>query len=228
MAKEFFHEIAIGDQASAEGARDSVGGPPILNADQEVPRCKLCEQPMMLFLQLDLRAEFGLGFAADSHLLLFMCAEHNECAQGEPLAQQEHYAMLLNKPGGEEVVAAPDNILQPRALSFTRRDETVEADEYLKSGEMGLEGFKVGGVPAWLNYDQHDTGFPDTCSLCGSPFEFVLQIPDYTDFPKQATAPEQPDGSSANDYQWLLGNACYVLACAKQCDPRSLIVINDN
>lgn len=227
MAKDYFHEIEISEPAP-EGTRDSVGGCPILKAGQDVPTCKLCDQPMMLFLQLDLREPFGLGFAPGSHLLLFGCREHNECAQGEPVPQQEHYAIILNPPGGEDVHAKPDHILENRALTFTRREEAVEENEYLKSGEVGTYGFKVGGTPGWINFDHFDPSFSSNCNFCDAPYEFILQIPDYTDLPKQASAPEQPHGSSSKAYQWLLGNFCYVLGCSAQCNPRAQIVINDN
>lgn len=228
MAEDFFHQIVVTDTSPADRSRNMVGGPPILAAKQHVPRCKLCDERMILFLQLDVRADFGLDFEAGSHLLLFMCKEHNECAQGEPPSLQEHYAMLLNRPYTEEYHAEGDGIIVARELQFVHTREFVEPNEYLKSGKTGTQAFKIGGVPCWFNFDHHDPAYHDRCEFCGAPYAFILEIPEYFDFEKTESAPEQPDGSSSAAYNWLLGNECYVLGCSAQCDPRSLIVLNDN
>ena len=64
MAEDFYHQIVVADTEPEDGARDLVGGRPILAAKQQIPKCKLCNEEMMLFFQIDLPADFGLNDAS--------------------------------------------------------------------------------------------------------------------------------------------------------------------
>jgi hypothetical protein len=58
--------------------------------------------------------------------------------------------------------------------------------------------------------------------------QFIGQIPDSFGFVKTPDAPQQPDGFSATEYCFLLGNQVYILACSNQCHERAAIAICDN
>ncbi len=231
MPAHVMHRIEVTEEEAVAADRDTIGGAPHLPAGQDHPRCKLCDQPMVLFWQFDVRQEFGLPFAPGSHLLAFMCPEHNDASiisnlfDAAPLPprfwEQEagHYAVLLVPPGSPTTAGPIDRYLDPRKLRF------LPAPEQVTSGHdfsFGSPEFKVGGVPGWINYA------PQPKCSCGGAMRFVCQLPDSFAFPQSGSAPAQPDSFSKSDYCFLLGNAVYILACEKQCDARSVLAICDN
>jgi hypothetical protein len=188
---------------------------------------------MVLFFQFDIDAAFELPFRPGSHLLVFMCPEHNEIdcdlvyTGQEPrelppnywLHTRGHSLLVLNPPGIEEVTHEPDAYLQPQELIFAKKQETITAWDTM---EVGASEFKVGGVPAW---SQDPEGF--VCA-CGAPMEFLCQVPDGFGFDKLADAPKQPDSFSAKQYCLFLGNDVYIFACAAQCHPRAVWIALQN
>jgi hypothetical protein len=216
-----------------ERSRSTVGGYPILARDQEIPACGVCEKPMILFFQLDIREEFELPFKAGSHLAVFMCAEHNDASPADlknkkwikwpeklPARfwkKQHHYRFVLNPPGVEEKVHPLESHLVPCTLGFSKRKEETEDWEGV---EVGSQGFKVGGVPSWFQDPE-----PHRCA-CGARMEFVCQLPENFGFERMPAAPPQPHRFSDKQYGLFLGNPTYIFACGDQCDPRAVFATN--
>lgn len=228
MAKSITYQVEVTDESATSDDRDTIGGAPQLSTSQPHPRCKLCGEQMVLFLQFDIREEFGLPFKPGSHLLAFMCPQHNDAsitsAEKSPLApafwdHEDHFSLLLLPPESSAPRAEIDHHIQPRRIRFVKTTEQVDDDGEIK---RGMEGFKVGGTPGWINYA------PAPKCSCGGSMRFVTQIPENFGFRQTATAPEQPNSFSRSEYCFLLGNAVYIMACDKQCNPRSVIAICDN
>jgi len=225
------HQISISSDVAATETRDSVGGTPFLADGDSVPACRLCGASMALFLQLDVRPEFGLPFAVGSHLLVFMCPKHNEIPSVPDnydssdlpaefwLKDDGHYSLQLIKPGIPTSTAALDPFILARRLDFTNASESIQD---FGDFERGSDDFKIGGVPGWINYSINKS-----CP-CGGKMSFVCQIPDGFGFQQTETAPEQPDSFSNTEYCLLLGNQVFILACDRQCNPNALIAICDN
>jgi hypothetical protein len=225
------HRVEVTNEPALAADRDTVGGAPYLPSGLAHPRCKLCDQPMVLFLQFDIRPEFKLPFASGSHFLAFMCPQHNDAAfapdpfDKSPLRSQYweqdvgHYSLLLLPDGASTSAGAIDGFLEPRRIRFEQATENVADNRYFS---YGSHEFKVGGVPGWLNYA------PTPKCSCGGTMQFVVQFPDSFGFRQRAEAPEQPKSFSRTEYCFLLGNAVFVLACDKQCDARAVIAYCDN
>ncbi|PQO36472.1 hypothetical protein C5Y97_12290 [Blastopirellula marina] len=226
------HLIHVTDRSAGGDCRDSVGGSPFLPAGATVPRCRLCEQPMVLFFQFDVHEDFGVPFQAGSHFLAFMCPKHNDAAWLEeayndsPLPAEfwngdsGHYAFLLYPPGVLQSDGQLDPYIAPYELEFSAATEAIEQDIGFARGST--DAFKIGGLPGWLNYA------PDKRCACGGQMTFLCQVPENFGFRKLPEAAEQPDGFSSDEYGLLLGNMVFVLGCDRQCDPRAMIAICDN
>lgn len=219
------HRVLINEGGPA--GRDAIGGAPLLEA-REPASCSLCHRTMVPFLQLDIRVEFGLPFKPGSHLIVMMCSFHNEIP--ELFSERDlppgfwhqgdgHYLLRLYEPSIALLPRAADVHLQPAALSFELAPEQVtNVEDWL----VGSEGFKIGGTPSWAQ----DPEFHICC--CGSEMAFIGQIPRDHAFPKVASAPEQPDSFSADDYCLFLGNETYLFACPRQCHPGAVVPVLQN
>jgi len=231
MATNITHFIEVTDDPATAADRDTIGGAPHLPPDIEHPRCKLCNERMVLFLQFDVRKEFGLPFQPGSHFSAFMCPQHNDATiSAEPLSELPmspryweqdlgHFSILLLAATAQTVAGQLDRHIQSRKLRFEQTEEQIETGEGITSGS---QAFKVGGVPYWINYA------PQPKCSCGGTLRFVCQLPENLGFPKIATAPSQPNSFSYNDYCYLLGNFVYFLACDQQCDAQAAVAICDN
>ena len=225
---ETTHHIEVADGPCPDGARNTIGGTPILQEGRSIPACQKCGRDLTLFLQFDVDPAFNLPFKAGSHVLLFSCVGcddgPDEGYSGSDKTVQEtygnpvcgNYALYLNPPGGNETIHTHDNELQARQITFVEAQEAIRVREYVgKDSEDSA--CKVGGTPSWINYSVNLN-----CQ-CGAPIVFLCQIPDYYEFP---TGPKATDGK--NSLNLFLGNFIYVLGCAKQCTPHSLLVVCDN
>lgn len=181
---------------------------------------------MLFFMQCDLRAEFETPFVPGSHLLVFACWQHDDIASlYRPLAlppafwerSDGHYQLLLNRPSPTEEVLEADARLIPHALSFSKQAERAKATAF--GYDIGAEEAKIGGLPCWL---QEPVEY--RC-CCGAPMRYFCQLPEYFEFPKAASAPNQPHGVSDSFYILFLGNAVYFLGCEQQCSPFAVIPV---
>lgn len=225
------HLITVTNANADTNCRDTVGGAPFMPVGVSVPRCRICNAPMVLFFQMDIRAEFEIPFKDGSHLLIFMCPTDNEATElaslynESPLpdqywqSDQGHYALFLFPPSLLQNDGRLDEHIASFSVSFERTVEEIHAfDDF----DVGSYDFKVGGVPGWMNYSV------DKRCTCGGKMAFICQTPDGFGFKKTPTAPEQPDSFSASEYCLFLGNQVYILACDRQCDPRAVIAVCDN
>lgn len=210
--------VEVEDEPAAAGERNSIGGTPVL--DGQWPSC-FCGERMDFYLQFDIPTEvpvFG-GY----HLLIFRCVGHDEaCLRPGPARLPsrfwEHppapnegafWRILLQSEGVPTTDSTP--LLEPRRLTLEKTPEKVN-----ENGN-GLQGFKVGGVPAWAQ-DPERYQCP-----CGADLAFVCQIQENHEFD---LLPEREDDDCGE--MLFLGNEIYVLACPEHCDPAAAWPVNQN
>jgi uncharacterized protein YwqG len=217
---------AIDDKT--KNARNSVGGYPVFSKDQEWPVCKLCDEKMVLFFQMDLAEKFQLPFKPNSHLLLFMCRKDDEPVWGEnrkgPLPENymetEHYRIILNPPDIQEKQDGTETSLVYSELTFEEINETIQTvGPERERFDIGEQLFKVGGLPSWTQDPEEHT-----CT-CGAEMKFICQVPQDFNFSKEEGAESQTSSYSKTHYNIFLGNEAYIFACEKQCNPLATLVV---
>jgi hypothetical protein len=191
--------------------------------------CTRLGQPMTHFLRFDIRAEWQTPFAAGSHFSLFHCVA---CADAfipptdrpppwqmparfwestEIVGRHCNYGWwyaALEPPGAPLVRAASaEPLLVEQSLAFVRDDDKLPS---------------VGGKPRWLQ------GAEGYVCPCGAAMALVVQLPENFPFPTTPGAPEQRGTYSKKRYKLFLGNAVYMFACPKGCDPRSVLPVNQS
>lgn len=219
-------KLTLGRQSPPIDTRNTVGGSPLLPPDAQLPHCVQCQTRMTLFFQLDLPEQAGP--LAKSHLLVFMCPQHNDvgkyCQDGQRPerfweSETGAFSLLLFKPGEELVPHEEDPYLASHELLLEESEEEVSEYDGIESGE---DEFKLGGVPFRANNQVRAQ-----CG-CGSAMSFLCEVPDGHGFQKKPQAPEQANSFSAREYCLFLGNIVYLLACDAKCDPRAVTAILDN
>lgn len=223
------HRIIVSDHVVQAADRNTVGGGAHLPDSMPYPTCKSCGSRMVLFLQFDTEKEHDISFQAGSHLLLFMCPQHNdipemyadkvELPENFWQVNSEHYSLMLIPPGLPSVQHEQDSLICAKKLDFVETPEQVQHCEYF---DYGSHDFKIGGTPGWINYTL------DATCPCGGKMCSVCQIPENFPFEKLPSAPEQPDSFSSTDYCLFLGNQIYIFACNKQCNPFAVVALCDN
>lgn len=224
------------------GSRNTCGGRPILPAGEDWPEC-YCGARMVFFFQLDVPPDIP-RFGGD-HLLVFQCPEHNDaaCLPGDPEQLPERYwenPRVLDHPGafwrillhrdptgpadaedpylhGRELVLRPECEMETvwRAVPPVPRGMFTELS-------VGRSGFKVGGLPCWLQDPQRHY-----CA-CGAEMVFLCGIPEDAGFASRPAQPEQPHSSYVDSYVLFLGNAVYLLACPEHCHPAAVWPVPQN
>ena len=175
-----YNKIGYKPADPSEKLRDSIGGYPYLPKGMDYPACS-CGQRMSLYLQFDIREEFGLPFEPGSHLAVFMCEAHNDQAAAlhdyfyldEATAKTQDrlranywdfngidygdqwtkfYRLMLLKPGGEFEFLPAEEFIRPCSLNFTRAEESWTPDHNAP-----------GWIPEVEEIDfQSEPGFPGT------------------------------------------------------------------
>ncbi|WP_039923902.1 hypothetical protein [Amycolatopsis decaplanina] len=236
-----------GDPATP-GARDTVGGWPILPAGQPWPLC-FCGARMILFFQFDIPEDIAT-FGGD-HLLVFHCPTHNDAVVAQGASEQlppgfwDTPPPLYTAPGAfwrimlhrDDTSPAPDpdEYLRPRRLDLRPAAEHVtiwwpgdvlsdgqDLDSAFTDHGIGLREFKIGGVPSWIQ------GRESCTCPCGDNLVYVCQVPADTGFAKHHDRPEQLDTFRFGQYGLFLGNETYVLACPAHCHPAAAWPVNQN
>ncbi|MEZ0369768.1 MAG: hypothetical protein ACAI44_11845 [Candidatus Sericytochromatia bacterium] len=209
----------------------SLGGSPLLPADQPWPACEHCQTPMTFFLQFPVQAEWKTKLKPGSQLSLFMCLKHSDPLmpplqpklKGElpqrfwelKASDREYSQFLLQLTPPEQALVAQSARpgLVPRSLRFEPHAEALQPGGRTKLGEAL---FKIGGTPSWFQDPEKYT------CCCGAAMDFLFQIPKDMEFPKQSEAPVQENTFSDDHYLFFLGNEVYVFACRAQCHPQAL------
>jgi hypothetical protein len=222
----------VASEYSAE-SRDTIGGHPLLKAGRTWPRCH-CGERMVLFFQLDVHAKYGLPFVDGSHLLAFMCWQHNDAApsfmgRGLPrdywdLAEGAFFRFLLDRPGPSRFADEPEPRLAARTLVPSELDDAA----------LDCVEFKIGGKPDWAQRAElHACG-------CGAPMAFLCQLPENHEFDSTPGQPPQPGMYMSEELRevlatepfqrWslFLGNGVYVTACTAQCRPEAVWPVCQN
>lgn len=213
--------IEVGSEPAGPDARNTVGGRPVLDVGLSWPSCD-CGERMVLFFQVDVPADLPV-FGGD-HLLMFQCRKHNDANypakdpqlpdrfwDAPPGGQLRFWQIFVHR--GSTPAAEPDPYLQPRPLILRRVEERV--DEH---GD-GVAGFKLGGVPRWVQEPEH------YICRCGADMVQLCQVP--ADFafakrpgqPDQPSEPHRPDTFTNDEYILFLGNRVYIVACPEHCHP---------
>lgn len=210
----------------------TIGGAIALPKDSEWPRCRLCDDRMIAFVDLELPKVSGSPFDSGSRLQIFACRAHDDIAGlpytgGSPapfyLASQSaqlpanywtisdgHYLLRLLPPESHLESAESETRLLKAPLTFT----PMRSDDE--------NGFKLFGQPYWVQDPE-----VHTC-CCGAPMTLLLQIPDGSGFQMAQGAPEQSNSFSKHEYCLFLGNQLYLLACTRQCHPLALWPVLQN
>ncbi|MFF9278969.1 hypothetical protein [Streptomyces griseosporeus] len=218
------YRVEIGTEPLDRPARNSLGGWPCLDDDQEWPRC-FCGERMALFFQLDVPDD--IEFFGGEHLSVFHCAHHNDAcdpvtADGrlvprfweapQPPFPGSFWRVLLQRdPGIPEAEPEP----AVRALPLTLRPF---AEGHRPFGVH----FKVGGTAAWAQFAER------YWCACGSEMVFLCQVPEYKEFGVHPGAPVQPYSIRDEAYLLFLGNEVYLLACPARCDPAAVLPVNQH
>lgn len=215
------------DGPAAPGDRNTIGGAPILPHDCPHPICRECGEKMALFFQLDLLATDGFPVSTPSHLLVFMCLNHDDiplyCQDGvrEPNFWETDlgtFCLMLHDGGAATVIGPEDPFLQPLKLRLEAAEEEVRL---INGVESGAEMFKVGGVPLRL-----ESRVNATCG-CGANMTYLCQLPEFFEFPKRPAAPAQANPIADDHYILFLGNIVSFLACDHHCHPEAVTAICD-
>lgn len=217
---------------TGEVIRNSIGGYPILNENQDWFECGICGARQIVFLQFDIAEEFNLPFASGSHLSVFMCPHHNDAPisyfgsrtlPNDYWKNGEFYRLILNPPNIKERLLDLEPHLLYQSLNFEEVEESISAEDFeVENYEIGSSGLKVGGVPFWIQEPEVYNCF------CGAQMKFVCQIPEDFGFDKSPEAESHPDSFSADSYYLFLGNEVYIFACADQCNPLAVIAVAQN
>ncbi len=172
---------------------------------------------MVLFLQLDLPNDLGLGYG--NHLSIFMSPKVNEIPSFDHVPSETRLSENFWEKREQHF----------KAYSFKGNGETQgDIDSYLAYQAIEIsEAFdeldiKVGGEPDWLQDPEIVYG-PK-----GEEFKFVLQIPNGYGFPKRDDAAEQIDSFSTTDYCLFLGNQIYVFISAEINHPEAVWIVVQN
>jgi len=224
MSTSHWARVRIG--AAPTSVNSTLGGMPSLPADIARPRCRLCGELLTAFFQTEIPDGLGGPFEPGSRLSVFACPTHDDIpghiytdGKLEPPPGQlpdrfwedndGHYAAFLVKPSAETISHPSDGRIMPVALALEVVDEEPEPE---------LE-FKLGGAPAFLQ----DAVEYRCC--CGAPMALVCQLPPDLEIPIEPDAPRQPNGYADDTYVLFLGNATYLFACTRQCDPRAVLAV---
>lgn len=206
----------LSTKAQEKASRASIGGSAILPSGLSIPSCRNCGTHLLLFLQFDVEASWGLPFVSGSHFVLFMCPNcndipsFNDYADGKLPATywdsaEGHFLAALSKPG-KEVILPQQPLLDVKELQFSPFKESGHAPGAILVGEPAF----------WL---QNSRTFH---CCCGAEMRLILQIAENLGFDKSAHAPPQANSFSNEQYCLFLGNEIYVFGCPRQCHPRSV------
>jgi hypothetical protein len=207
--------------------RSFIGGSPPLPVGSEWPRCRLCDDEMVHYFDVELPEE-SEPFQPGSRLQVFACQKHDDIA-GTIYSDYERFQAAATSPqlpdnyweinDGHYLIRLlpPGTRTTPAAGVESRIGMQYLLQELqLDSGDEPLELFKLFGIPAWAQEPEEHT-----CS-CGAPMQMLVQLPASTGFDMVAGAPEQPSSYSPEHYCLFLGNELYLLACTEQCNPLAL------
>lgn len=169
-------------------------GTPLLEAGEEYPRCRNCDKPLQLFVQLNLgelpepvQGEFGRGL-----LQLFYCISQEplcevECEAFFPFAKS--VLVRIIQPDTEissSEIHLPANSFPPKLITGWKEIEDYpnaeegyslgiikEYEEWDLIGDAGFPqvGDKLAGYPAWVQGVEYPS-----CPTCGETMRLVFQI----------------------------------------------------
>lgn len=233
------HVVGTASVLNTNAYRDSIAGYPCLPAGTAVPQCG-CGERMVVFLQFDIRPEFGLpGNFVGGHFLAFACPNCGGITdlhmQGTGRLPDAYWEQV--RRGGDDVgfafmlvdAAEPttdfETRLEHRILTFERTEESLSIDDGDLDVVQPVDGFPgtsqrpfegVRGIDGFKIGGQPCFGDPIdpvVCS-CGSKLVHLVSIPE-GGAPFVETVRLPCDG-------FLLQNYVSVFACEQRCHPGAL------
>ncbi|WP_244210920.1 hypothetical protein [Amycolatopsis kentuckyensis] len=193
-------------EEAGRGARDTIGGHPILPASESWPACPSDNEAV------------GIEGIRDQLPERYWDVPP---VWGDP---GRFWRILLHRDGTEPADDVEQH-LRPYRLSLRPGTEEVTAwqpDYDPVERRVGRSEFKIGGVPSWAQDPESYR-----CA-CGAEMVYLCQVPIDMDFEKQANQPEQPDSCSSGYYGLFLGNEVYILACPAHCHPAAAWPVTQN
>ncbi|WP_433591081.1 hypothetical protein [Nocardia sp. CA-145437] len=219
--------IDVSDEPAVAGDRDTIGGWPVLDADQPWPVCD-CGARMALYFQV--RIPDDVPHFGGDQLLVFQCPlESDACFSTAdpqlperfwdkpPANPHAFWRILLQRNGAP--AQTPDPFLRPSRLTLHRYEDVDHHNE-----DSPLQDFKVGGAPYWVQDAEHYR------CRCGADLTFLCQIPEDFGFDDHLRddLDDSADYPAAFDDGLLLGNMIYILACPAHCHPAAAYPVCQN
>ncbi|MFI9503114.1 hypothetical protein [Nocardia sp. NPDC052566] len=216
--------IDVSAEAGGAGDLDTIGGWPVLDADQAWPVCD-CGERMALYFQV--RVPTDVPHFGGNQLLVFQCpADSDACFSADtqlppnywdepPANDRAFWRILLQRNG--TAAELPDPYLRAHRL-ILHEYEDVEHD----NDRLPLQDFKVGGAPFWVQDAEHYR-----CA-CGTDLAFLCQVPENFDFHSYLRDPDESLDCPSFDDGLLLGNVVYILACPAHCHPAAAYPVCQN
>jgi predicted DNA-binding WGR domain protein len=213
--------------------RNSQGGYPILLKGQDIPVCKICNNPQSLFYQLDLKKEQFPFLKEDSHLLVFSCPkddkdmpnylfdmdpEFDGTLPDKYWEKYTFFSMILNPLNGEEQNAGLEQNVKYLGLELEPGFENTNSRQGFEKSEEAI--FKVGGAPSWA---QEQVEF-ECC--CGSKLKYLCQTAEGYEFAtNEGAKPQKSWQEKAAGYDLFMACDGYIFACENQCSNYAVFAI---
>ena len=210
----------------------SFGGSVLVPAGSAWPACKLCGEPLVLFLQSRL-PDSGGKFTKESLLQIFACRQHADIA-GTIYSEYDDFSKLgavsqlppqyWDISDGHYLLRLlrPDAITRAAGVEGHLLNQPLRMEPLEESESRPVRALKLFGTPSWIqNREIHQ------CA-CGAPMELLLEVPEHMEFPIAPGAATQPNSYSKTHYKLFLGNELYLCGCVRQCNPLALWPVLQN
>lgn len=201
-----------------------IGGSPCLPNNTNWPKCQICRDDLVSFLDIKLLDSGIDSFITGCRLQVFACRRHDDItgtiysdySKTDVLSRSmkfpDNYWDISDGHYLIRLLTSKENTVRTKSESRLKC-QTIYAEP---TEEMNDCGFKMYGTPFWhQNPEEH------VC-CCGAPMKLILQLPNGKAFPMEEGAEEQPNSFSQTDYCLFLGNTLYLLGCTAQCNPKAL------
>lgn len=215
------------EPSETQHTRGFICGAPPLPTGSDWPTCRICGDPLVHFIDVELPDEGSAPFQKKSRLQIFACRQHDDIAGTIYSGYDAFNSANLSRQLPPEYWKITDGhymirLLAPVTPMRPSRDEARLVHRSLRfspnvdSMSEPLMSMKLFGCPSWAQDPE------EHICCCGAPMRLILQIPEGVGFEKSPSAPAQPNTFSNAKYCLFLSNELYLLACERQCHPMAL------
>ncbi|MGD1713874.1 DUF1963 domain-containing protein [Dapis sp. BLCC M172] len=165
-------------------------GKPWLAKDEQWPKCRICQNPLDLFVQLNLNQlpealqnEFGSGI-----LQMFYCTNIDTLCdvdyEGWEAFSDVHFLRIIQPEGEAQDVEIPktQDFFPPKLIvdwqqleDYPNSEEAsefgIELNDELYEDNFPIEGDKLAGWPLWIQGIEYPN-----CPICGETMRLVFQV----------------------------------------------------